>query len=246
MRQILKAVAFCIGFALMLSVEMLLVYLFESVSGRRMIPVGLGWILMPVAAGLAVAASTERLQAFAQNNRFARSKAVRLTTVVIAAWVLGCFGVYYVMQPYGPYVSRADWQNFLGWLSIPPGVLVFIILGAYWAGVIGQSQKASEQGVERAIHAECEACIAQISEKWLYYNKMLKFKPDVPLSDIIEGFAVPMREFVSQTYPVIYAAGPALFWMVIFRGIQQTRIPSLEAVNHALTELDAKLRGARQ
>jgi hypothetical protein len=246
MRQILKVAAFCIGFALMLSVEMLLVYLFESVSGQRMIPVGLGWILMPVAVGLGVAASTERLQALAQNNRFARSKAVRLTTVVIAAWVLGCFAVYYVMQPYGAYVSRADWQNFLGWLSIPPAVLVFVILGAYWAGVVGQSQKASEQDVEREIHAECEACIAQISEKWLYYNKMLKFKPDVPLSDIIEGFAIPMREFVGKTHPVIHAAGPALFWMVVFRGIQQTRIPSLEAINHAITELDGKLREVRQ
>jgi hypothetical protein len=246
MRQILKVAAFCIGFALMMTLEMLLVYLFESASGRRMIPVGLGWIFVPVAAGLAAAASTERLQALAQNNRFARSKAVRLTVVVIAAWVLGCFGVYYVMQPYGSYVSRADWQNFLGWLSIPPGILAFVILGAYWAGVVGQSRQASEQDVEKAIHAECEACVAQISEKWLYYNKVLKFKPDVPLGDIIEGFAMPMREFVSKAHPLVYAAGPALFWMVVFRGIQQTGIPSLEAINHAITELDAKLRGARQ
>jgi hypothetical protein len=131
----------------------------------------------------------------------------------------------------------------LGWLSIPPSVLVFIVLGAHWAGVVGQSQKASEQDVLKATHAECEACITHISDKWLSYNRALKFKPDIPLSDIIEGFSIPMHEFVSKTYPLIYAAGPALFWMVIFRGIQQTRIPSLEAVNHAITELDAKLRG---
>lgn len=246
MRQIIKVVAFCIGFALMLTLEILLVYLFESVSGRRMIPVGLGWIFMPVAGGLGTAVSTEELQAFAQNNRFARSKAVRLTAVIIAAWVLGCFGVYYVMQPYGSYVSSVDWQNFLGWLSIPPGVLVFIILGAYWAGVIGQRRQTSEQEVEKAIHAECEACVVEISQKWLYYNKILKFKPDVPLSEIIEGFAIPMREFVSKTHPLIHAAGPSLFWMVVFWGIQKTGSPSLEAINHAITELDAKLRGARQ
>lgn len=245
MRQILKVAAFCVGLALMLTLEML-VYLFEIMSGRRMIPVGLGWIFMPVAAGLAAAKSTERLQTLTQNNRFARSKVVRLTVVVIAAWVLGCFGVYYVMQPYGSYVSRAAWQNFLGWLSIPPAVLVFIILGAYWAGVVGQSQQTSEQDVEEAIHAECEACVAQISEKWLYYNKIFKFKQDVPLSDIIEGFAMPMHEFVSKTHPLIYATGPALFWKLVFRGIQQTGIPSLESVNRAITELDAKLRGARQ
>lgn len=207
MRRILKVVTFCIGFAMMLTFEVLLVYLFESVSGRRMVPVGLGWILMPVAAGLAAAASTERLQGFARNIRFARNKAVRLTAVAIAAWMLGCFGVYYVMQPYGSYVSRADWQNFSGWLSIPPGILAFVILGAYWAGVLGQSQKASEHDVENAIYAECEQCVAQISEKWLHYNKVLKFKPDVPLRDIIEGFTLPMREFVREAHPFSLRSG---------------------------------------
>ncbi|MBV1705903.1 MAG: hypothetical protein KGQ37_01705 [Hyphomicrobiales bacterium] len=243
MHRILMVVAFCFGFALMLTFEMLLVYLIDSASGRRVIPVGLGWIFMPVAAGLAAAASTELIQEFARNNRFAQNKAVRLTSVLIAAWMLGCFGVYYMMQPYGYYVSRAAWQNFLGWLSIPPGILVFVIGGAYWAGVVGQSQQASEQDFAKTIHTECEQCVAQISQKWLHYNNALKFKSDVRLSNIIEGFALPTREFVRETHPLIYALVPSLFWMIVFRGIQQTGMPSFEEINHAITELDAKLRG---
>jgi hypothetical protein len=89
------------------------------------------------------------------------------------------------------------------------------------------------------------ACIKDIGDKWLYYNTMLKFKPEVPLSEIIEGFTIPMQQFVGNEYSSLYAAGPglsAVFWLMIFRGIQKTGSPSLHAVNRAIEELDVKLR----
>jgi len=73
---------------------------------------------------------------------------------------------------------------------------------------------------------------------------VLKWTPEVTLSEIIEGFATPMQEFVADAYPSLYAAGPGLsgvFWLMTFRGIQQTRSPSLDAVNRAIEELNDKL-----
>ena len=92
------------------------------------------------------------------------------------------------------------------------------------------------------ILAQTDQCIHQIAEKWVYYNTTLKFNPEIPLSEIIEGFAIPIQQFVRNEYPLLDAAGPALLWSMMFRGIEQTRSPSPDAVNRAIQELDAKFR----
>jgi hypothetical protein len=102
----------------------------------------------------------------------------------------------------------------------------------------------TEKDGEKLILAEAEECISKISDRWLYYNEKLKFKPDVRLAEIIEGFAMPMQEFVRMSYPLLDAAGPRFFWMVVFHGIQRTGSPSLDAINQAIEEIDAKLRNA--
>jgi hypothetical protein len=140
MRLLFRGIMFCVGFGVMLALELLLVFLFESISGRRMIPIGLGWVLFPVSLGLAAAASTERLQGLLTRNRALQNKLVRQIAVIVAAWVVGCFAVYYVMKPYGNYVSRDDWRNFMGWLLIPPSGLVFIAIGFQWARGKGPSR----------------------------------------------------------------------------------------------------------
>jgi len=106
------------------------------------------------------------------------------------------------------------------------------------SGVSGFTEKDGE----KLILAQSEQCIHQIAEKWVNYNTMITFKPEVPLSKIIEGFANPIQQFVRNEYPLLDAAGPALLWLMIFRGIEQTGSPSPDAVNRAIQELDAKFR----
>jgi hypothetical protein len=101
---------------------------------------------------------------------------------------------------------------------------------------------------ETAYLEKVAACINNIGQKWLYYTEVLKFKPETPLSEIIESFAIPMRQFIGNTYPSLYAAGPglsAVFWLMVFRGVQKTGFPSPDAINRAIEELDVKLRSLR-
>jgi len=87
-----------------------------------------------------------------------------------------------------------------------------------------------------------DLCADRISEKWTLYNQTFKFKPDVPLAKIIETFAIPAQEFVSTTFPALYAGEPKVFWMVMFLGLARSGVLSKDAVNQAIEELDAKFR----
>jgi hypothetical protein len=102
----------------------------------------------------------------------------------------------------------------------------------------------SKQEIQSITTAQMQECANAISAKWLHYNEVLKFKPEVSLAQIIESFAIPIREFVAKSYPVIAVGGPESFWLVVFLGIQQTGKPSLPAINAAIEELDSKLRRA--
>ncbi len=167
---------------------------------------------------------------------------MRLIAVFVAAWIIGCCAVYYIVQPYGLYVSRADRQNFLWWSSIPSVIIVVVVLGIHLAIVSKSGLETSNEDLEILVRAQSEGCINQIMEPWVYYNKTLKFKPDVPLSEVIIGFALPMGEFVRKAYPSLYAVGPTLFWTMLFRGVQKSGIPSPEAIKDAITELRSKKR----
>jgi hypothetical protein len=89
--------------------------------------------LAPISTDLVAAASTERLQELLARSSVLQNRLVRQMAVIVVAWILGCFAVYYLMKPYGNYVSRDDWRNFMGWLLIPPCGLAFIAIGFRWA-----------------------------------------------------------------------------------------------------------------
>ena len=91
--------------------------------------------------------------------------------------------------------------------------------------------------------AQMELCANQIRDKWVDFNRTFEVTPKGlgALSGIIENFAIPVQEFVKTSYPKLYAAGgPQAFWAVVFLGVARSGVPSKEAVNRALMELDAK------
>ncbi len=92
------------------------------------------------------------------------------------------------------------------------------------------------------LKAQMDLCASRISDKWIFFNQTMKFRPEVPLVGIIENFAIPVQEFVKNTYPALYAGGPKMFWMVMFLGLARSGVPSKEVVNRAIAELEAKFR----
>jgi hypothetical protein len=140
---IFKGIIFCAGFSATLALEMLLLFCFQSIAGhhRQIIPIGLVWVFAPISVGVATANSTERLKAFLTRNAMLQNKLLRQIVVILVAWTLGCFSVFYIMQPYGDYVSSSDWRNFTGWLFIPQAVVVFVVVGLKYAGAVDRQKQ---------------------------------------------------------------------------------------------------------
>ena len=76
--------------------------------------------------------------------------------------------------------------------------------------------------------------------KWTDLHQQLKFKSDVPLSEIIETFIVPAREYVISKYPEFSGLPNQVVWTMVFSAVMESGTHSKEAVNEAVAELDAK------
>lgn len=93
-------------------------------------------------------------------------------------------------------------------------------------------------GIERDIQAESLRCIRDLEARWRYYNSQLKFKCDVSLAEIIDGFAMPVEVFILQTYPRL--SDSKLMWMMIFVAIQKAGTHPQDELNAAVAALQQK------
>jgi len=82
-----------------------------------------------------------------------------------------------------------------------------------------------------------------IKRKWLYFDQTIHFKAEAPLSEKIDLFAQPLREFVAKKYPLLLTSGE-IFWLTVFSAILESGTHSKELVNEAIEELQGKY-GAR-
>lgn len=76
--------------------------------------------------------------------------------------------------------------------------------------------------------------------KWMAFHQQLKFKSDVPLSEIIEIFIVPAKEYVVTTYPEFSTAPNQMMWMLVFSAVLESGTHPKEVVNEAVAQLEAK------
>lgn len=91
--------------------------------------------------------------------------------------------------------------------------------------------------IRAQIMEQTQRCIVDITNRWSFYWKTLKFLPEVPLSEIIYSFSMPIAEFIKLNYPLL-AQGPAdLFWNMIFVAIASSKTHSIEVINNAVSEL---------
>lgn len=93
----------------------------------------------------------------------------------------------------------------------------------------------------RLMMQQSSECCDEIAARWVHYNNVLKFKPDVKLSEIIEGFANPIQQFVQSSYPMLYGMGPQFFWTLIFTAIEKSGVPSV-LVEKAAQEMGLKFK----
>jgi hypothetical protein len=101
-------------------------------------------------------------------------------------------------------------------------------------------RRKRKSDASQLLKREVTDCTRQISEKWVYFTKTLKFKETVSLAEQIDVFVVPIQEFVEAKYPLLMAEPINIFWTMLFTAILQSKTHSSDEVNAAITELDKK------
>jgi len=78
-----------------------------------------------------------------------------------------------------------------------------------------------------------------IKSKWIFFNQTIHLKAEVPLSQKIDMFAQPLREFIKKKYPLLLMSGE-IFWLTVLSAILESGTHTKEAVNRATEELQSK------
>ena len=85
-----------------------------------------------------------------------------------------------------------------------------------------------------------EDAINSIKNKWIALNDKLVFKEGLPLSEIIEVFITPVREYIFSAYPEYYDAPNDLIWIMVFNAVMDSGTHPKSEVNEAVAELEGK------
>ncbi len=105
-------------------------------------------------------------------------------------------------------------------------------------GIFERRSETPPSGDE--LKAKMDIATDALRGKWTDFHQQLKFKGDVHLSEIIEIFIVPAREYVISTYPEFSAAPNQMLWMMVFSAVMESGTHSKEVVNEAVAQLEAK------
>lgn len=122
---------FAAGAALVVFLEFLLLGGISGATGRSWMPRGLGWVVIPIAAGIAGAALGSRFRLRHVGVSLDQRPTVKLAVVGAVAWVVLVVGYVIVADPFGGYWDSDEWGALWRWLLIPP-VLGGILAGIVW------------------------------------------------------------------------------------------------------------------
>ena len=88
-------------------------------------------------------------------------------------------------------------------------------------------------------------CVYKLIDRWKYFITALVFKEEVRLSERMELFATPAREFVEGNYPQLLsnpASEKDMFWTMIFAAVYGSKTYPASEINAAVTELRVKMK----
>ena len=103
-------------------------------------------------------------------------------------------------------------------------------------GLFKNNKKTSDV-IAEDLQQQMLSCVSEIKEKWIAYNEFLKFKDDVSLGEIIEGFSIPIFQFIENKYPMLLTGPSHIPWMMIFTAVLQSNTHSKDRVNDAVEVL---------
>lgn len=133
------AIFFAVAFILAVLFEILLLLILGEITGRRISPRGLGWIVIPFLAGaggwmFGLRAGYESILRKLGMNVDVSDPRMRLWIAASALWVLSVVIVFLVFDPFDSYRWYAsEWTKFLTILLGPPLMALFGIYLFGWA-----------------------------------------------------------------------------------------------------------------
>jgi len=133
---IMGAFGFIVAFALTFTLEAFLFARMEAISGRRMMPIGLGWIAAPFGLGIVGWHFSRRLdpRALIETgfNRLSSGASFRLPVAIYASWTLS-YASYLLMAERQFYWYGRNIDDFWLLLLLPPTVCTAVIFIFRWA-----------------------------------------------------------------------------------------------------------------
>ena len=131
------------------AVVLLEVVLVAAVSrpGYTLVPRGLGWVAVPVVAGIAGAGFASRFRLRNFDRLLSENRNVKLALAGAVSWFILVVGYVFVAQPFGTYWGDDEWAAFWRWLLIPPVVLLAVGGVALW-GLSRNSATAAKTNQE--------------------------------------------------------------------------------------------------
>ncbi len=129
----MRLLAFVVGFSVIFLAEAVLLHWIGEATHRRIMPRGLGWIVIPIFGGMfcwaAVPQSNSDFQILwnkCQDLLSRQTPFVRWCSACVLIWLAAVATFFLVMDPFGRYVSNEEWSELVRLLTLPPiiGVIV--------------------------------------------------------------------------------------------------------------------------
>jgi hypothetical protein len=100
-------------------------------------------------------------------------------------------------------------------------VVKFMTMHIKWRNIVPfwKSKKPAPEEIFKLALEEMLPAAFEVKEKWLKFNSILKFKDDVPLTQIVKSFSTPLGDFFAKKYPNIFETIPIVYLSTIVIGI---------------------------
>ncbi len=105
-------------------------------------------------------------------------------------------------------------------------------------GIFKKSRPAEPSTAE--IFAQTNAATKALEGKWIEFNQLLKFNDAVPLSEIMEAFIIPAREYVMSAHPFLIKASNQAIWMMVFIAVADSGTHPDDVVIKATEDIENK------
>ena len=130
---VIGGVAFVIAGVLLFGVEFLVLKLAEAITGSRLMPRGLGWIVVPIVGGIAAARIAPNLRIAHLSPVVDRWPFVRTALALVGSWVVLVAIYVMLVEPFGYRWTKDEYWLLGKWLILPALGLVVVSALIHWA-----------------------------------------------------------------------------------------------------------------